>query len=162
MDSITQIFIERNAPILDSTTKLCILFIYSNEQEGGSPTEILISSASGQPIYNQIHTQIKALILSGQLHEGDILPSIRALARDLRISVITTKRAYDELEQEGLVYTVAGKGCFATRKNIRHMQEETRRVVESKLHDVHSLAKACGLSTEEVINLYRALSKEEL
>lgn len=74
--------------------------------------EILISNASGLPIYEQITTQIKQKILSGELAAGEALPSIRALAKDLRISVITTKRAYDELEREGLVCTVAGKGCF--------------------------------------------------
>ena len=74
--------------------------------------EILIKNSSGQPIYEQIYTQIKDLILNGALAEGDALPSIRGLAKDLRISVITTKRAYDELEREGFVNTVAGKGCF--------------------------------------------------
>ena len=77
--------------------------------------EILISNASGLPIYEQITTQIKQKILSGELAAGEALPSIRALAKDLRISVITTKRAYDELEREGLVCTVAGKGCFVAQ-----------------------------------------------
>ncbi|MBR0375775.1 MAG: GntR family transcriptional regulator, partial [Firmicutes bacterium] len=74
--------------------------------------DIIISNANNSPIYEQIYDQIKSSILSGRLQEGDMLPSIRALAKDLRISVITTKRAYDELEKDGYIHTVAGKGCF--------------------------------------------------
>ena len=86
--------------------------------------EIIIRNSSSQPIYEQIYTQIKDLILNGTLAEGDALPSIRGLAKDLRISVITTKRAYDELEREGFVNTVAGKGCFVAGTNRELIQEE--------------------------------------
>jgi len=78
--------------------------------------KLIIRNTTNQPIYDQIYTQIKALILSGALQPGTALPSIRALAKDLRISVITTKRAYDELEADGFLYTVAGKGCFVSEK----------------------------------------------
>ena len=85
---------------------------------------IFIDNKCGIPIYDQIYSQIKNHIISGKLHEDDSLPSIRSLAKDLRISVITTKRAYDELEKEGFIYTVAGKGCFVAPKNIDLIRED--------------------------------------
>ena len=123
--------------------------------------EILISTAKGQPIYNQIYAQIKAGILSGQLHEGDLLPSIRALAKDLRISVITTKRAYDELEQDGFLYTVAGKGCFVAKKNTERIREENLKQIEELMLQIAPLAASCGLPTDDLTEMYRVLIKEE-
>ena len=102
--------------------------------------EIYIDNKSGTPIYDQIYTQIKNLILSGQLGEDSPLPSIRNLAKDLRISVITTKRAYDELEREGFIYTVAGKGCFVAPKNIELIREENLKKVEEYLQKAAELA----------------------
>ena len=84
--------------------------------------ELIIRNVNSQPIYDQIYTQIKAQIVSGALGPGEALPSIRALAKDLKISVITTKRAYDELEADGLLYTVAGKGCFVAERNMELIQ----------------------------------------
>ena len=93
--------------------------------------DVIVSNASVQPIYEQIYSQIKAQILSGALREGELLPSIRALAKDLRISVITTKRAYDELEAEGFIYTLPGKGSFVAPKNTELLREENlRRIAE--------------------------------
>ena len=86
--------------------------------------DILISNSCGRPIYQQIYDQVKNAILSGELCEGDMLPSIRALAKDLRISVITTKRAYEELERGGYIYTAAGKGCFVSQKSSGMVYEE--------------------------------------
>ena len=85
---------------------------------------IFIDNKSGLPIYDQIYSQIKTQIINGELKEDDALPSIRGLAKDLRISVITTKRAYDELEREGFIYTVAAKGCFVAPKNVELIIEE--------------------------------------
>ena len=85
---------------------------------------ILIDNRSGVPIYDQIFTQIKSQILSGALSENEALPSIRSLAKDLRISVITTKRAYDELESEGFIYTLPGKGCFVAERSTELLREE--------------------------------------
>ena len=123
--------------------------------------EILISTAKGQPIYNQIYAQIKAGILSGQLQEGDLLPSIRALAKDLRISVITTKRAYDELEQDGFLYTVAGKGCFVAKKDTERIREENLKQIEELMRQIAPLAASCGLTTDDLTEMYRVLIKEE-
>lgn len=121
---------------------------------------LIISNASGQPIYEQIYTQIKAEILCGSLREGDALPSIRALAKDLRISVITTKRAYDELERDGYIYTVAAKGCYVAEKNAELVREEYLRQLEMHLRAASELSALCALSDEEVFELYKTLKEE--
>lgn len=121
---------------------------------------IIISNASGAPIYEQIYAQIKAAILSGALREGDALPSIRALAKDLRISVITTKRAYDELERDGYIYTVAAKGCYVAEKNAELIREEHLRQLEAHLREVAGLAALCGITDGEILELYKTLKEE--
>lgn len=122
---------------------------------------ILINNKSGQPIYEQIYTQIKNQIISGSLKEDEALPSIRNLAKDLRISVITTKRAYDELEHEGFVYTVAGKGCFVAAKNTELLREENLRKIEEHMQQIASLAASCSLSRKELIKMFDIITEEE-
>ena len=122
---------------------------------------ILLDNQRGDPIYRQIAEQIKAQILSGALQPDTALPSIRNLAKDLRISVITTKRAYDELEQEGFVYTIAGKGCFVAPLNLELVKEETLKKIESHLQEAARLATACQLSGEELLTMLRILLQEE-
>ncbi len=122
---------------------------------------ILLDNQSGEPIYRQIAQQIKAQILSGVLVPDTPLPSIRNLAKDLRISVITTKRAYDELEQQGFVYTLAGKGCFVAPLNLELLREEHLKQVESHLQEAVRLAETCGLSQEELLEMLRLLLQEE-
>ena len=122
--------------------------------------DVIISNANSQPIYEQIFTQIKNNIISGRLKEGDALPSIRALAKDLRISVITTKRAYDELERAGYIYTVAAKGCFVAEKNIEVMREERLKEIEEHLKKVSELAAGCELSDSEIFEMYAIIKKE--
>ena len=95
---------------------------------------ISISNSAGQPIYDQIVTQIKSKIISGELREGDALPSMRLLAKELRISVITTKRAYEELEREGFIVSLTGKGSFVAEKNVEFIREEQLRKVEEHLN----------------------------
>ena len=104
--------------------------------------EIIIRNTGGQPIYEQIYSQLKAQIIAGVLTPGEALPSIRALAKDLKISVITTKRAYDELEAEGFLYTVAGKGCFVAEKNLDLIREQQLRELEGHLTAAAGLAKS--------------------
>ena len=116
---------------------------------------ILIDNKSGLPIYDQIYSQIKAQIISGTLQTDDPLPSIRSLAKDLRISVITTKRAYDELEQEGFIYTVPGKGCFVAQKNTQLLREENLKKIETYMQSISLLAQTCNLSREEVEEMLR-------
>ena len=122
---------------------------------------LIISNASGLPIYEQIVSQIKQKILSGELAEGEMLPSIRALAKDLRISVITTKRAYDELEHEGLIYTAAGRGCFVAARNKEWVREELLRKIEAHLLEISALAKQAGVSGEELCVMLRTLNEED-
>ena len=122
---------------------------------------ILLDNQSGEPIYRQIAQQIKTQILSGALVPDTPLPSIRNLAKDLRISVITTKRAYDELEQQGFVYTLAGKGCFVAPLNLELLQEEHLKQIESHLQEAVRLAETCGLSQEELLEMLRLLLQEE-
>lgn len=122
---------------------------------------ILINNKSGLPIYEQIYTQIKNQIISGELCEDEALPSIRNLAKDLHISVITTKRAYDELEHEGFVYTVAGKGCFVAAKNIELLREENLKKIEDHMQQIAILAASCNLSKIEIIEMFNIISEEE-
>lgn len=122
---------------------------------------ILIDNRSGLPIYEQIVTQIREQILSGELGPDAALPSIRALAKDLRISVITSKRAYEELEQEGFLYTVAGKGCFVSEKNPELLREENLRKIEEHLGEIRRLAARCGLTREELLEMLQVMEEEE-
>lgn len=123
--------------------------------------EIIIRNTGGQPIYEQIYSQLKAQIIAGALSPGEALPSIRALAKDLKISVITTKRAYDELEAEGFLYTVAGKGCFVAEKNLDLIREQQLKELEDHLTAAADLAKSCGLTVEELTGMLRVLLEEE-
>ena len=116
---------------------------------------VLIDNKSSLPIYDQIYSQIKDAILSGQVTEGEALPSIRALAKDLRISVITTKRAYDELEKEGFIYTIAAKGCFVAPKNVELLREETLKNIENHIGQIVRLSQSVGLSEQEVLDMVR-------
>ena len=122
--------------------------------------QLYIDNRSGAPIYDQIYSQIKDAILSGQVTEGEALPSIRALAKDLRISVITTKRAYDELENEGFIYTLPGKGCFVAERSTELLREENLRKIESHMQEIRRLAAACGLTEGELAEMWR-VQKEE-
>ena len=123
--------------------------------------QLYIDNRSGAPIYDQIYSQIKDAIVSGQVAAGEALPSIRALAKDLKISVITTKRAYDELEAEGFLYTVAGKGCFVAEKNLDLVREQQLKDLEAHLAAAAELAKSCGVSREELHEMLRILLEEE-
>ena len=122
--------------------------------------QLYIDNRSGAPIYAQIYSQLKAAILSGQVAEGEALRSIRALAKDLRISVITTKRAYDELENEGFIYTLPGKGCFVAERSTELLREENLRKIESHMQEIRRLANACRLTEQELDDMWR-LQKEE-
>ena len=124
--------------------------------------ELYIDVRSGVPIYDQICTQLKSMIVNGTLAPDEPLPSIRGLAKDLRVSVITTKRAYDELEKEGFLYTVAGKGCFVAPHDTALIREEHLKQIEELLEKIHVLAAACGLGSDEIAEMYRLLGEETL
>lgn len=123
--------------------------------------DIIISNSTGVPIYEQIVRQLKGLILSGALPEGEALPSMRLLARDLRISVITTKRAYEELERDGFIQTVAGKGSFVAQQNLELARESNLREIEQHLQAALELARQIALPTEELHNILTVLSEED-
>lgn len=116
---------------------------------------ILIDNKSGTPIYDQIYTQIKNQILSGALEPDSALPSIRALAKDLRISFITTKRAYEELEKDGFLYTIPAKGCYVAPRNKELLREENLKKIETRIDEILTLAAACGLTQAEVLEMVR-------
>ena len=115
--------------------------------------DIIISNSSDKPIYEQITTQMKNLIMSGQLKEGMPLPSMRTLAKELRISVITTKRAYEDLEREGFIYTGVGKGSFVKAADVRLVREEKLKEIEELLSKAVDLASQSGISQEEVVEI---------
>lgn len=122
---------------------------------------IFIDNKSGTPIYDQICTQLRDLILSGELAEDEPLPSIRSLARDLRISVITTKRAYEELEKEGLIYTLPAKGSFVAGRNPELVREEHLRQIEEAMTKIRDLAKQTALTRPQIMEMWDLMWEEE-
>ena len=123
--------------------------------------DLLISNSSGQPIYDQISSQIRAKIISGELKEGDALPSMRLLAKELRISVITTKRAYEELERAGFITSITGKGSFVAGQNMEFIREEHLRQIEEHMQKIIELAAGCSLSLEELQQMLALIYEEE-
>lgn len=123
--------------------------------------KIIISNSDSRPIYEQITAQIKNLIICGELKAGDALPSMRFLAKELRISVITTKRAYEDLERDGFIETVAGKGSFVAGMNTDFIREEHLRIVEGHLQKAIDSAKTAGISKGELINTLEMLYDNE-
>ena len=123
--------------------------------------KLWIDPKSGMPIYEQIYHQIKDQIICGELETDILLPSIRNLAKDLHISVITTKRAYDELEREGLIYTVAAKGCFVAPKNTELLREDRLRQIEAHLQEALRLAAGCQLTRQDIIEMLTVLEEED-
>lgn len=123
--------------------------------------DILLSNASGKPLYEQIVDQIKQAIMQGNIREGDALPSMRLLAKELRISVITTKRAYEELEREGFIVTMTGKGSFVAGKNREMIREEHLKQAEAHLQSASDLAKRSGISLEELQDILQMIYEEQ-
>jgi GntR family transcriptional regulator len=123
--------------------------------------KVIISNSSPDPIYEQINRQIKAQIISGDLAEGEALPSIRKLAQELLISVITTKRAYDELEREGFINTVSGKGTYVAVQNQELLKEKKMKIVEEKLAEAVSEAKMMGIGLDHLEDMLKLLFKED-
>ncbi|MBE5882152.1 MAG: GntR family transcriptional regulator [Lachnospiraceae bacterium] len=122
--------------------------------------DIIINNSSMTPIYEQMVGQIKAQIMNGEKKEGDILPSVRMLAKDLRVSALTVKKAYDELEREGFVTTVHGKGTFVTSANQQLMLEEKKKEVEADLEMAIRKGRSCGMSDEEIGELFQIIMEE--
>ena len=122
---------------------------------------ILIDNKSGTPIYDQIYSQIKGQIIRGALKQDELLPSIRGLAKDLRISFITTKRAYEELEKEGFIYTLPAKGCYVAPKNVELLREENLKKIEEHIDEIVRLAASCNLSKQEIMEMVHFSLEEQ-
>ncbi|ADU32084.1 GntR family transcriptional regulator [Evansella cellulosilytica] len=122
--------------------------------------QIIISNSSKEPIYEQIMNQVKSAILSGELQEGTAIPSMRKLAKDLQISVITTKRAYEELEKAGFIYSIVGKGSFVAEQNLEVIKEKKLKVIEEQLTDVITNSKEIGLTLDELQQIVKFLYEE--
>ena len=121
---------------------------------------IIISNSSAVPLYEQIQNQIKSQILSGDLCSDELLPSIRSLAKDLKVSIITTKRAYEELEKEGYIVTVAGKGSYVCSQNTQRLKEAALFEMESKLEEIILRAKKMGIEEKEFIEIIKSIYEE--
>lgn len=122
--------------------------------------KIIINSSSMVPIYEQIMDQIKAKVTAGDLKENDALPSVRTLAKELKISALTVKKAYDNLEQEGYTVTVHGKGSYVAAANKERMKEEQRREVEEDLDNAVQKGRRCGLTDEEIRELFELIMED--
>lgn len=123
--------------------------------------QIIITNNSKEPIYEQIGNQVKSLILTGELKEGDALPSMRQLAKDLHISVITTKRAYEELEKSGFIYSIVGKGSFVAEQNMDIIKEKKLKTIEEKLIEAIENSKEIGISLQELKEMLTILYEGE-
>jgi GntR family transcriptional regulator len=122
---------------------------------------ILIDNTSGLPIYDQIYTQIKQQIIAGSLQAHQMLPSIRGLAKDLRISFVTTKRAYEELEKDGFLYTIPAKGCFVAPKNLELLREENLKKIEDHMEAIVQLAAGCNLTQPELLDMFKFILEDQ-
>ena len=123
--------------------------------------DIIISNSDGRTIYEQISSQIKSKIMTGELNAGQMLPSMRLLAKELRISVITTKRAYEELERDGFIITMTGKGSFVAEKNTDLVREEYLKRIESHLNEIIRLSVSCDLSLKDIKDMLTLMYEEE-
>lgn len=122
--------------------------------------EIILSNSANKPIYEQITDQIKAMILRKELKEGEALPSMRGLARDLHISVITAQHAYEDLQRDGFIETVAGKGTFVAAQNREFLREERLRAAEAKLQEAAEIGKAMDIPLDQLINILKLFYEE--
>lgn len=122
--------------------------------------DIIISNSSPKPIYEQIYTQIKDSILRNEILEGEALPSMRVLAQSLRISVITTKRAYEDLERDGFIYSVVGQGSFVKKKNLAIIREESLKKIEEKIQEILILAQQGNISEQEIREIVKIIKGE--
>lgn len=122
--------------------------------------KIIISNSSNEPIYTQLANQLRSHIIKGELNEGELLPSIRGLAKDLQISVITTKRSYDELEKEGFIESVPGKGSYVAVQNKELMKEKKLKIIEEKLLDIVKESRLMGFTKDEIMEILNVLYEE--
>lgn len=123
--------------------------------------EIIISSNTNKPIYEQITSQIKALVMNGELKQGEAIPSMRAMAKSLHISVITVQKAYEDLQRDGFIETTVGRGSFISGSSKEFYQEEQQKIIEERLLEAAENAKKCGIGIEKLVELLRMFYQEE-
>lgn len=131
-------------------------------KQWGEKMNIIITNSSGIPIFEQIENAIKKAIFSNELKEGEMLPSVRSLANDLKISFLTVKRAYDELEKAGFIKTVQGKGSYVSPKNLDLIKEEKLKEVQDYIEKIYEVSKLSNISKEEISELFKMIFEEEL
>ncbi len=140
---------------------LCLLLYDSIERNGGEKLEIIVSNKASRPLYEQISTQIKAAIMSGELKTGEAIPSVRSLAKSLHISILTVQKAYSTLQEDGFIETTAGKGCYVSAKNQDFYLEEQQKKIEERFLEAIEIARASGISFDKMIELLTILYEEE-
>ena len=150
---------------MTTVTKSYILYLSNmyacnTKYDWGGCMEIIISNSSDKPIYEQICVQIKSMIMNGTLSAGEALPSMRALAKDLHISVITVQRAYEDLTRDGFLETVSGKGSFVAAQNREFIQEEQLRIAEGLLQKAAEIGRAHGIGYEQMANILKLFYEE--
>ena len=123
---------------------------------------IIITNSSGLPIFEQIENAIKEAIFSNELKEGEMLPSVRSLANDLKISFLTVKRAYDELEKAGFIKTVQGKGSYVAPKNLDLIKEEKLKEIQDYIEKIYEISKLSNISKDEIVELFKMIFEEEI
>ena len=150
--------------ILTILTWCSILYLskqYSIEQMGGDDVEIVVSNKASSPLYEQIATQIKAAIMSGELKAGEAIPSVRALAKSLHISILTVQKAYATLQEDGFIETTAGKGCYVSAQNQDFYLEEQQKKIEEKFSEAVGIARTSGINLDKLISLLTLLYQED-
>lgn len=123
--------------------------------------EIIISSNTSKPIYEQITSQVKAMIMSGELQTGDAIPSMRSLAKSIHVSVITVQKAYEDLQRDGFIETTVGRGSFVSAQNKDFYQEEQQRQIEDHLQEAADIARSSGISLSKMVELLTMFFQEE-
>lgn len=143
--------------------KRVILYLYNkyNIKKGGDNTEIIISNNANKPIYEQITSQIKAMIMSGELRAGDPIPSMRALAKSIHVSVITVQKAYEDLQRDGFIDTTVGRGSFVSAQNKEFYQEEQQRIAEEHLQAAAEIGRTNNISLEKLTELLTLFYQED-
>jgi len=138
------------------------MILYNSiERDGGEKLEIIVSNKASRPLYEQISTQIKAAIMSGELKTGEAIPSVRSLAKSLHISILTVQKAYSTLQEDGFIETTAGKGCYVSAQNQDFYLEEQQKKIEEKFTEAVEIARSSSIKLDKLINLLTLLYEED-
>jgi len=140
---------------------LYLLLHNSTVRNGGEKLEIIVSNKASRPLYEQISAQIKAAIMSGELKTGEAIPSVRALAKSLHISILTVQKAYSTLQEDGFIETTAGKGCYVSAQNQDFYLEEQQKKIEEKFAEAVEIARSSGIKLEKLTDLLTLLYEED-